>query len=1281
MLLLHCADIHLGTFNGPEIDGENARMLDTVRCMDSLLRTAFDEKVDAILISGDLFNKSQLWDKQRLKEISIAAKWLRGLTTIAPTVLMFGTNTHENMDTFENIREMQIPDLTVVTKPEMHTIRTRSGPLQVAAIPGFDKGYFRSKFPGMDATEENVMCSKLLGDIVLGLGAQVDITIPSVLMAHYTVVGCELDNGEHVFLQSDVVLPKECIAASPFDLVALGHIHKAQKVENCGRPTFYSGPVNGITFNEEGQDKGFWLHEIGTIEGDEYVEMPHYIESKFIKTPSREFLTMEVDFREETDLQAAIDWHLAGIGKEDALLMFPTVGNIVRVHYKCTEEQRKQLSHKVMEQALYKGGAFYVAEIKPIQIITALSKQELSENYGPLENLKSWAEQEEIDPGPLMELAKPLLDAVSAKMPTGKLSGVFEPKRLAVKNYRSYREEEFNFGEVYFATVNGPNGIGKSSFFMDAICDCLYEEPRDGETGSWITAGDDARSGMMNFEFGMGDTDWKIVRTRAKSGKTTLALQQLVDDIWIDRSAEKVRDTQNKIVSLLGMDCATFRCVALIMQDAYGLFMEADKTERMEVLANILGLNVYEQLTDLARNKVTEVGREITKSKDKIAELNEKLKALPELEAERTKIQSELQGLATEIQTKETSLQEMTELIQQLKAKMERAEGLKKQANGLGEEISAKATDVGNHRQQLDRAQKMLASEDVIIAKTKELEQVKESVTVLQTKQPRLAELVNEKSRLERQINDIVRTIWELNPRILQTESLLANRETLEQAAQEYQTAVIDLEAMDKLGHTAGEYDKKILAVEANIDRKIDEGNHQIQLLNHFQSKVETLKNKAAMLNDSNCIDPENAKCAFLADAQKAKTEIPDVEKGIDEIKAEIARIEEERKPLLKIVADLETEEAALNYNSEKHYNLRQRVNELRPKSEQAAQLSAKAELLENLQSQKIQAEEQKSQFTSQLAAIQIDAQALADELNQLPEIQARIPKLESWAKAKDELPAAKQIVATTQGIIDGLLREISAKTKQKQALEKEHDQIEQVSLETHQSQADGLRAQIKSLQDSQNKFHAQIGGINAQIESLVKDKSELQRVTDEMEPTAKLLVQYQTLSKAFGFDGIPFAIVRAVVPELSAMANDILGQMTGGKMALEIKTDKVMKSNKKEVNALEVWITNWRGNITYKNRSGGEKVKAALANAFALADLKARRAGIQLGMMFIDEPSFLDTEGVQAYCDALELLSQRYPSMKVLAISHDVAMKARFPQTIEVMDMGEAGSKVRLVS
>jgi exonuclease SbcC len=303
---------------------------------------------------------------------------------------------------------------------------------------------------------------------------------------------------------------------------------------------------------------------------------------------------------------------------------------------------------------------------------------------------------------------------------------------------------------------------------------------------------------------------------------------------------------------------------------------------------------------------------------------------------------------------------------------------------------------------------------------------------------------------------------------------------------------------------------------------------------------------------------------------------------------------------------------------------------------------------------------------------------ALNEELKALPELTERLPKLLQWVNAKEELPVARQIVLSTSDVIKGIEADIATKEGQIKTME---DERETLMLEAHwlpqaRIKAAELTSDIKSLQDQQNELHAKIGALTAQLKALSKDEMERKQISDDMAPSAKSLIHYQTLTKAFGLDGIPFSIVRSVVPELSYMANDILGQMTGGKMALEMSTERVQK-NKKEVNALEVWITDYRGRIPYGDRSGGEKVKAALANAFALADLKARRVGIQLGMMFVDEPPFLDGAGAEAYCDALEQLNQRYPNMRVIAISHDPAMKARFPQQIDVMDMGDLGSKV----
>lgn len=1289
MLLLHTADWHVGELSGPTIEGKNARLLDTLDCADFLDDYAQKNLPDAILISGDLFDKSKLWGDNMLSLIDLASQRLRSLARIAPTVLMFGTDNHDSMKAFENIRNMHIPGLWVVTKPELIITPTESGPLQIACIPGFDKGYFRAQHPSMVPVEESMMCSQLLGDMVNGLSAQLDQTIPSVLMAHYTVVGCELDNGQHVFTQSEVVLPKEALAGSAFDLVALGHIHRAQRVEGVEKPVFYSGPVNGITFNEEGQDKGFYVHEIGTIEGDEYSEMPSYVGSEFIKTPYRGFHTLKADFTQSIDLSTDLKWQLAGISERagEALLMFPTTGKIVRLEYECTEEQRPLLNHKEMESLLKNGGAFHVSEVKAKRIVTSLTKQELAETSGPLENLLAWLEAEGFvveDIPPIIELAKPLIATISAKMPTGTLNGVFEPRSLTVKNYRSYLSESLNFQDIFFAIVNGENGIGKSSLFMDAISDCLYEESRTKVIGEWITNGQ--TDGIIQFEFSMGVTNWRVIRSRSTkgSGKITLALQEQIGNKWENRSGTTTRETQEKIETLLGMDCATFQCTALIMQDAYGKFMEADKEARMGVLANILGLGVYEQLTDLAKLKVTELNKSLAISRAKIADLDEKLKAKPGLESELATFEADLKQVAEDITAKESDIKVAEELVRTLKTKTEKVKEIGGQVETLKKDMVVKRLEIADKHKQATRAQQILDNEAMIIIKSQEYETVKNQVLVLQTKQPKVLELRNDHARVSGDMTALDIQINKLSPQIAEIEKALASKPELDLAANRYRNELVKLQEMDILAAKALEMNQAILNAEKDTDRTADEIHDKGIILKEKYSRAEELLRKSAMLASANCIDPENAKCAFLADAQAAKAQLPIIEAEIKAIEQEITDMHEARKPFLKIVEDLEVLNAAIGFNIQKDYkthnDLRNLVNSLRPRAELAGQLDSKAELLRGLKETSTDCTKRRSDLQVQLTGIAESLVDLHNELTVLPELNERLPKLLAWVNAKEELPVARQILLSTADVIKGIEADIATKESQIKALEEEHAllQIETAAQYRVELELSNSRSDLRSLQIKQNDFHAKIGALTAQLKALAKDDDERKQIFDDMEPTAKSLVHFQTLAKAFGLDGIPFSIVRSVVPELSQMANDILGQMTGGQMSLKIETERVQK-NKKEVNAIEVWIIDYRGNISYGNRSGGQKVKAALANAFALADLKARRAGIQLGMMHVDEPPFLDSAGVEAYCDALEGLNHRYPNMRVIAISHDPAMKARFPQQIDVIDMGDEGSKVRI--
>ena len=80
----------------------------------------------------------------------------------------------------------------------------------------------------------------------------------------------------------------------------------------------------------------------------------------------------------------------------------------------------------------------------------------------------------------ILATADSIIAEAEASMPASVNTGIFEPVEISVRNYRNYEDETFHFDDITFCTINGQNGAGKSSLFMDAIIDCLYEQPREG---------------------------------------------------------------------------------------------------------------------------------------------------------------------------------------------------------------------------------------------------------------------------------------------------------------------------------------------------------------------------------------------------------------------------------------------------------------------------------------------------------------------------------------------------------------------------------------------------------------------------------------------------------------------------------------------------------------------------------------------------------------------------------------------------------------------------------
>jgi exonuclease SbcC len=579
-----------------------------------------------------------------------------------------------------------------------------------------------------------------------------------------------------------------------------------------------------------------------------------------------------------------------------------------------------------------------------------------------------------------------------------------------------------------------------------------------------------------------------------------------------------------------------------------------------------------------------------------------------------------------------------------------------------------------NVLKRLQGIQELINSEEDILARVTELEAVKGKINAIDVVSERAKDLSKQRTTI---YSDIAKKTIERNTLRLKRETIeeeLKHRDELQAKVERLEPTKTRLKELEEKNKTFNELAKKKVIAEVKLDAATKDVE---RIKKQLARDIADLNEKTKMLSESNCVDIEKAACVFLADARCAEQTIKEKKTEYENI--DMSQLEQARQD----VETIKTALGELGYSGNEHENVSLEVARLQKAVEELAGLDGKVQLLTALVEQENSLNSSITELTGRVEALGEEYDQAMEKLKPYDELKKRRDELEPYTAKKEELMASKQIQDTCAEQAAGILRDIEEKNGQKEALEKTVQELEAVKpvLVKNEADAAGIKKEINDLRIELQEHSESIGALKIQLNGLEDDEIELKEVKANAEQLANESARLSTLVKAFGMDGIPFGIVRAVVPELRELANRILWDMTGGNMSMDIHDQKVLKSNHKEVNALEVYVTDAiRGTLPYLSRSGGQKVKAALAMAFALADLKARRAGIQLGMIFVDEPPFLDDEGKRAYCNALEMLATKYEKMKVVAISHEGQFKARFPQIIEVTDNGEAGSKARLM-
>ena len=231
MRILHTSDWHLGK-RLFKLD----RSVEHARFLEWLIHTLIEKQIDILLIAGDIFDTPT----PPHQSLEMFYEFLHRVSTETKTQTLIIAGNHDSGLLLEAPAKILAPHRVKVwgklsQNPEDHWIRMeiKGESLDICALP-----FFRSYelLPNGEGDALSVLKTYLTKTK----------SVPQLLMLHHLAGIFEAAGSEQVITLSGVdSIPTELL--EQFDYVALGHIHKPQKI---AKNAYYCGSPIAMRFNE-----------------------------------------------------------------------------------------------------------------------------------------------------------------------------------------------------------------------------------------------------------------------------------------------------------------------------------------------------------------------------------------------------------------------------------------------------------------------------------------------------------------------------------------------------------------------------------------------------------------------------------------------------------------------------------------------------------------------------------------------------------------------------------------------------------------------------------------------------------------------------------------------------------------------------------------------------------------------------------------------------------------------------------------------------------------------
>ncbi len=385
----------------------------------------------------------------------------------------------------------------------------------------------------------------------------------------------------------------------------------------------------------------------------------------------------------------------------------------------------------------------------------------------------------------------------------------------------SYGDAFLDLSSCTVACLTGFNGAGKSAI-LDAVTWALWECARSNSDDLMRTGEQDM---WVELTFELEDNIYRVRRTRQKafapggsrtSTKGSLDFQILDsgknngdEKHWRSLNGPSVKETRARICSLLRMDYDTFINSVYLRQGRADEFTTKPPAERKQVLSEILGLDYFDRLQELAKEHGRETRARIEALKATLGHASTIDEQLEQTTNESVQLEADLEQAKKQRQQCQARLKDLAERaahLSNLKAQIEPTRARLVEIEGDIELL--------NERMQANLVK--LAQITALAEEVGDAEKLRTRFNELRTQVEQLDRISMDRQELESKRFELRSTVATMRGRLeVELEHCLAQADALRQKIQKLKS---QLTAKPKLTSDYETY-KQLLAKEAELAR------------------------------------------------------------------------------------------------------------------------------------------------------------------------------------------------------------------------------------------------------------------------------------------------------------------------------------------------------------------------------------------------------------------------------------------------------------------------------